>query len=163
MFDSKGTAEVTLSLPPPRAEVCHIRLVAGSRKSGCCRSLVSAGRWSWCVVPLSGPPVGSGRLGLFLVFFPGPVSSFVSEKRLRFRAPTQEPVFRQVPLFLPRYLLFTWPWDFRFLQVFSYPSLLSFFRLLRQMHFHFRRCGVSRYVFVFPFGHGVIVFICAQS
>ena len=52
---------------------------------------MSAGRWSWCLVPLSGPPVGFGRLGLFLVLFPGPVSSFVSEKRLWPR--TQEPVF----------------------------------------------------------------------
>ena len=51
---------------------------------------------SWCLVLLSGPPVGSGRLALSsgfvfrACFFP------FSKKRPRPRAPTQGPIFRQV-------------------------------------------------------------------
>ena len=94
----------------------------GGCRSGCCRSLVwaglvSAGRWSWCLVPLSGLLAGPGRLGPVLCSrLRGPVSSFGFEKRLQPREPSQRPVFRQVTLLQPGQLRFTWPWDLWFLR-----------------------------------------------
>ena len=74
------------------------------RLRGLVRLLVSAGRRSWCLVLLSGPPVGPCRLALSSGFVLRACFFLVSEKRRRPRAPTQGLVFRQVPSLRPRYL-----------------------------------------------------------
>ena len=79
----------------------------GGRRSGVLSlawaALVSAGRWSWCLVPLSGPLVGSGRLGLSSALVPG--SCFFLWLSKEAYCPVCRPkdrFFRQVPHFTAR-------------------------------------------------------------
>ena len=55
----------------------------------CCLLPWLSGRWSWCLVLLSGPPVGSGRLALSSAFVFLACFSLFSK-----RATTQEPIFQ---------------------------------------------------------------------
>ena len=120
--------------------VCFLGCPVGGRGSVLCRLVAGSGAWCCCRVLLSGLVVwacfGSCSRDLFLPVF--------LKRGCDPKAPTQEPVFRQVPLLLPRYLLTIYlAVDFQFLLILSCRSLVFFLRLLRQMQSHFRRRGVT--------------------
>ena len=84
--------------------------------SFCCLFPWLSGGWSWCLVLLSDPPVGSGRLalssafvlpGLFLSVFLKEVTTQGTDPRTVLQAG------------IPNYVRFTWTWD-RLLGIYFY-------------------------------------------